>query len=253
MKKNNIVVLGGSGLIGESIVTNLLKKKYNVIVLDLILSRKNKINLQNKKIDFIKFDITNIKDHKKTVSDIFNKYIFIDGFINCSYPTKIKKNKIDPKKIKNIKLANNLTNHLFTFYNLSFLFCDKMSEQNYGSVVNVSSIYGVKGPKFSIYKKLKEQMSVSPDYAMIKSGIIGFTKYLCSMFGEYNVRVNSVSPGGVLDKQDPNFIKEYTKHVPLSRMANPDDIALPIIFLCSEESKYITGVNLLIDGGWSAI
>ena len=253
MKKNNIVILGGSGLIGDAVIKNLIKKRFNIILIDITLSNQNKKLYKTKKIEFIKFDLTKINNHKKLVSGIFKKYLFINAFVNCSYPSKVEKNKINPKKIDSNKFIKNLNNHLFSFYNLSFLFCEFMAKQKYGSIVNLSSIYGLNGPKFSIYKGLKNQMSVSPDYAAIKSGIIGFTKYLCSLYGEYNIRVNSVSPGGIYNNQDKKFVDNYIRHVPLMRMAKPEDVALPIIFLCSDDSKYITGVNLLVDGGWSAI
>ena len=76
---------------------------------------------------------------------------------------------------------------------------------------------------------------------------------MASYFGSNNIRVNCVSPGGIFDNQDINFVKNYEKKVPLGRMGNPDDIAPSVSFLLSDDSKYITGQNLIIDGGWTAI
>ena len=155
IEKNNIVILGGSGLIGDAVIKNLIKKKFNIILIDITLSNQNKNLYKTKKIEFIKFDLTKINNHKKLVSGIFKKHLFINAFVNCSYPSKVKKNKINPKKIDSNKFIKNLNNHLFSFYNLSFLFCEFMAKQKYGSIVNLSSIYGSNGPKFSIYKGLK--------------------------------------------------------------------------------------------------
>jgi NAD(P)-dependent dehydrogenase (short-subunit alcohol dehydrogenase family) len=83
--------------------------------------------------------------------------------------------------------------------------------------------------------------------------LISFTKYLASYLGPNNIRVNAVSPGGIFDNQNPIFVNNYNNKVPLRRMGNPDDIIPAIIFLLSEDAKYITGQNLIIDGGWTSI
>ena len=90
-------------------------------------------------------------------------------------------------------------------------------------------------------------------YSAIKGGIINFTKYLASYFGRKGVRINCVSPGGVFDNQDPIFVSNYEKKVPMGRMANPDDISPSVSFLLSDDAKYITGQNLIVDGGWTII
>jgi NAD(P)-dependent dehydrogenase (short-subunit alcohol dehydrogenase family) len=90
-------------------------------------------------------------------------------------------------------------------------------------------------------------------YAAIKGGLINLTRYLASYFGKYNVRVNCVSPGGIKENQHPSFIERYESKSPLKRMANPEEMAPAIMFLLSEDASYITGHNLMVDGGWTAI
>ena len=124
-----------------------------------------------------------------------------------------------------------------------------MKKQNKGSIINFSSIYGVSAPDFKIYKGTELSMDIT--YAVIKGGINMLTKYLASFYGEYNIRANVIAPGGVFDNQAEKFVMNYTKNVPLGRMALPEDIVGAVIFLMSEAASYITGQILLIDGGWT--
>lgn len=126
-----------------------------------------------------------------------------------------------------------------------------MTKQKYGSIINIASIYGVIGPDFTVYDGTN--MTMPAAYAAIKGGLINLTRYMASYFGPHNVRVNTVSPGGIFDKQNSTFVSNYEKKVPLRRMGAPEDIAPSVSFLLSDESKYITGQNLIIDGGWTAI
>ena len=126
-----------------------------------------------------------------------------------------------------------------------------MKSQNSGSIINMGSIYGVVGNDFTIYEGTK--LTSAAAYSAIKGGIINFTRYLASYFGKYNIRANCVSPGGIFDNQNEVFVKNYEHKVPMKRMGSPDDIAPSIAFLLSDDSKYITGQNLIIDGGWTII
>jgi len=126
-----------------------------------------------------------------------------------------------------------------------------MKDQRHGSVVNIASIYGTVGPDFSIYEGTN--MTMPAAYSAIKGGVINFTRYLASYYGSYNIRVNCISPGGIFDKQSPNFVNKYESKVPLRRMGLPEDISPAVGFLLAQESSYITGQNIIIDGGWTAI
>lgn len=119
-----------------------------------------------------------------------------------------------------------------------------------GSIVNVGSIYGVVGPDFSIYGETG--MTTPITYAFDKGGMIALTRYLATRLGPFGVRVNCISPGGLQTDQADEFVAGYIERTPLRRMAGPDDIKGPIAFLASDASRYVTGVNLLVDGGWTA-
>jgi NAD(P)-dependent dehydrogenase (short-subunit alcohol dehydrogenase family) len=115
----------------------------------------------------------------------------------------------------------------------------------------MTSIYGVVGNDFSLY----EGTSMEPPfaYSAIKAGIINASRYLASKYGKEGIRFNCVSPGGIFDDQPRKFVDAYKSKVPMGRMGMPDDIAPAVTFLLSNESKYITGHNLIVDGGWTAI
>ena len=123
-------------------------------------------------------------------------------------------------------------------------------KQNYGNIINMASIYGFSAPKFEIYEGTDMTMPV--EYAAIKGAIINLTKYLASHLGKCNIRVNSISPGGVFNNQPESFVKKYSEKVVLDeRMTSTDDIVGVLIFLLSDASKYITGQNVVVDGGFT--
>ena len=112
-------------------------------------------------------------------------------------------------------------------------------------------MYGVVAPDFTVYDGTGLTSPVA--YSAIKGGLIHFTKYLASYFGPHGIRVNAVSPGGVFDSQHSIFVSNYERKVPLRRMAVPADMAGPVAFLLSDEASYITGQNLIVDGGWTIV
>lgn len=122
-----------------------------------------------------------------------------------------------------------------------------MRKRGSGSIINIASIYGVVAPKFQIYEGL--DFSSPPDYPFHKGGLIAYTRYCASLFGPDGVRVNCLSPGGYYSGQAEVFVNRYNARIPLGRMAEDDDIAGPVVFLASEASRYITGANILVDGG----
>mgnify|MGYP000570870335 FL=1 len=138
--------------------------------------------------------------------------------------------------------------------NSTFLCCqlvlEIMKKQKSGSIVNMASIYGVVGPDFSIYNGTT--MTMPAAYSAIKGGVVNFTRYLACYFGPHSIRINSVSPGGVFNNQESVFVENYVKNVPLRRMALPNDISPAVAFLLSDNSSYLTGQNIIIDGGWTS-
>jgi len=131
-------------------------------------------------------------------------------------------------------------------------FCNAMARQGSGSVVNVGSIYGMVGPNLGLYKGTN-MPDPSPDYFFNKGGMINLTRYYAGMFGRHGVRVNCVSPGGFFNNQPEPFVQNYQDHTYLKRMADPGDLGGAVIFLLSSAARYITGANIPVDGGFTAM
>jgi NAD(P)-dependent dehydrogenase (short-subunit alcohol dehydrogenase family) len=242
LKNKVIIVTGGSGLIGSEIIKDISAKGGIAINADISVAT----NLENKTAYI---DITSEKSVESIIEIIYKKFGRIDGLVNNAYPrtkdwgTSFEEMTYDSWR-KNVDMQMNSV----------FLLIQKIAPllmKSKGSVVNITSIYGVVGNDMSIYKNTK--INTVPAYTAIKGGIVNFTRYLASYYGERGVRFNCVSPGGIFDNQDPVFVKNYESRVPMARMGNPDDIAPSVSFLLSNESKYITGQNLIVDGGWTAI
>jgi len=118
-----------------------------------------------------------------------------------------------------------------------------------GSIVSLSSIYGVIAPRFDIYEGTDMTMPV--EYAAIKSGIIHLTKYFTRYFSGNGIRFNCVSPGGIIDRQPKEFLDKYRKYSVSKGMLSPEDICGAVSFLLSDDSKYVNGQNIIVDDGWA--
>jgi len=244
--KDKIVILtGASGLIGKATKGDLLSNGAKVISVDINISHDPE-NMS------YKYDVTNEKEIDSLIKEVMNIYGRIDGLVNLAYP----RTKDWGLKFEDISLESWRTN-VDMQLNSVFYICQQvleiMKNQHSGSIVNIGSIYGVVGNDFTIYEDYGGTSAAA--YSAIKGGIINFTRYLASYYGKYNIRVNCVSPGGILDEknQHPSFIKRYSDKSPLKRLGNPEEIAPAITFLLSDEASYITGHNLMVDGGWTAI
>ena len=242
LKNKVIIVTGGSGLLGQEIVANLKNKGAIAINADINVST----DLENFKL---KFDITSEKSIINGVKKVIDKFGEINGLVNNAYPrTKDWGAKFED--ISYISWKKNIDMQLNTvFLVVKHVIPELIKTQ--GSIVNMASIYGLVGNDMTIY----ENTSVNPvaQYSAIKGGIINFTRYLASYYGKKNIRINCVSPGGIFDNQDETFVENYEKKVPIGRMGTPSDISPAVSFLISDEAKYITGQNLIVDGGLTII
>ena len=238
-----IIVTGGNGLIGTNIIKELNSE--GAIVINAEIGVKNNAKNNN----FI-CDVTNEKSVNKLINTVVKKYGKIDGFVNNAYPrTKDWGNKFE--NIQYDSWKKNIDMQLNSIFITTKAVLKIMKDQGCGTIINLSSIYGVVAPDFSIYDGTN--MTMPAAYSAIKGGVISYSKYLASYYGKFGIRVNCVSPGGIFNNQPKTFVNNYTKKVPLKRLGNPNDISPTIAFLLSDKANYITGQNIIIDGGFSII
>lgn len=242
------VVTGGAGLLGREVVKGLIDFGALVYVADINFDKTNEL-AKKKKIQFIELDITSEDSVKKAFKVILQKNNKIDILVNSAYP-RTEDWGLKIEQIPFTSWTANVNNHLGGYFLCCQIAAEKMKEAGNGSIINMASIYGVCGPDFSIYKGTA--MTMPAAYSAIKGGLITFTKYLATYYADKNVRVNSISPGGIYDKQPLSFVEKYSKKTPLGRMADPNEIVGGVIYLASDASSYVTGYNLIIDGGWTA-
>ena len=242
IKNKIIVVTGGNGLLGRKMVSTFREQGALVISADIYFESQGND-------DFI-IDITDENSVKDGVTAIVEKYKRIDGWVNNAYP----RTKDWGTKFENIPLESwrkNVDMHLNGYFLCCQVVLEQMKIQGFGSLINMSSIYGLVGPDFTVYEGT--EMTTPAAYSAIKGGLNNFTRYLASYYGASQIRINTVSPGGILDNQPKSFIENYNKKVPMRRMGSPKDIVSAVYFLLSDESGYVTGHNLVVDGGWSII
>ena len=175
---------------------------------------------------------------------------------------------IDPKFEPGAELAGHLTHYSLEQWKASldvnltgsFLMtqaCCRLMEQQgergRGAIVNLSSTYGLNGPDQRIYRGPDGQKFFKPvDYSVTKAGMLGFTRAVAALYAGTEIRVNALTPGGAFNGQDDDFVTAYSAKTILGRMAAPADYRGAMVFLCSDASRYMTGANLVVDGGWTA-
>ena len=256
LKGKNSIVLGGAGLIGVQASTALAESGSSVLILDVNTDQGLKItkelNEHGCDVQFKKINLCNTDDLEQQLTTVLTHFSKLDVFVNCSYPRPLK---IEPQSFEEIryKYFRELVDiHMNSFCWIAKMNADKMlCATTSGSIIQIASIYGVVGQNLNIYEGT--EMKENAAYAAIKGGIINFTRQMAAYYGKYNIRVNTVSPGGIFDNQNEAFVKNYTHQTPLKRMGKPEDIASTILFLASEASSYITGENIMVDGGWTAV
>jgi len=223
-KNMKIILTGSEGLIGKQLQTHL-QKKHKILKLDLTLGH----------------DLTD----EKFVKSWFKKNK-ADSLINCF----AMNDHVDGKRKK--ETLFNITLDSFSKYltvNLTALFsvCREFARNNKkGTIVNFSATTGIVSARPDLYNGSHKHVG----YSVSKAGVINLTKYLATHLGP-SVRVNCIAPGGVKFQQDPNFVKKYSKHTPLGRMMNKTELNSLVEYLSSNNSSYVTGSVMVIDGGWT--
>ena len=260
-----VVVTGAAGLLGKQHSIALLEVNANLVLLDKdkdkiikLAHELNQLGFSGKILNY-EIDITNESKVLAVNKDLSAKKISINVLINNAAINPKYEVLADSKngsRVEDFDLLDwdrQLDVGLKGAFICSKVFGSNMAKQGNGVILNIASDLSIIAPDQRIYNyDSNELQNVKPiTYSVIKSGLIGMTKYLATYWNESNVRVNAISPGGVYENQDSEFVNRLTKLIPLGRMASPDEYKSAIQFLCSDASSYMTGQNLVIDGGRS--
>lgn len=260
------VVTGGAGLLGKEFCRTLAEAEASVVVVDLNADASAKmaadLTAARYRVRAVPTDITNPESVNALVESTLKAFGRLDILVNSA--------AMDPKFDSNA-LAKGLTPGRFEDYpldqwnaamnvNLTGMFlvtqaCVKpMLEQGKkGSIINICSTYGLNGPDQRIYIKEGKRLAFKPVYYTVtKAGVMGFTKYLAAYYMGTEIRVNALTPGGVYNNHDETFVANYSAKTILGRMARKDEMNGALLFLASEASSYMTGGNVVVDGGWTA-
>lgn len=268
LKGRTALVTGAGGLLGRQHVAALVEAGARVVVTDIAVKHADAAIAAIKEVapsaDLIAaaIDVTSQESVRATYEELTGRAIAVDILVNNA--------AIDPKVTSNpgvmhssrfeafpvpqwqTEIAVGLTGAMLC----SQIFGGAMASRGHGVILNIASDLGVIAPDQRIYRQpgvtREEEQPVKPvTYSVIKHGLIGLTKYLATYWAGHGVRINAISPGGVFNNQDPAFVERLTRLIPMGRMAHVEEYRAAIQFLCSDASSYMTGQNLIMDGGRS--
>jgi len=264
LDKKFCLITGAAGLLGHEHACAILEANGNVVLTDVNKKKliqtykKLKSKFNSQKILYFEMDVCNLTSIKNVLTELKKIKIKIKILINNA--------AIDSKVNKNNNFSNN-----FKFENFSLemwnkeiqvgltgaMLCSKIFGREMktggGVILNIASDLSVIAPNQSLYKnKLEKKSNVKPvTYSVVKHGLIGLTKYLATYWPKNRIRCNALSPGGILNNQGKEFLSKINPQIPLNRLANKNEYKAAVQFLCSDASSYMTGQNLVIDGGRS--
>ncbi len=264
MTGKTAIVTGAAGLLGKQFSLTLAQAGASVVLADLdeSLAESQALFLreQGLRAVAVAVDVTDPVSVKAMVNTALEAFGSVDVLVNSAALDP----KFDPGNLDS-QGANAFESYSLESWrqsldvNLTGTFLatqaavQPMLAQGKGVIVNICSIYGLNGPDQRIYPEENGQKRFKPvDYSVTKAGLLGFTRYLAAYYAGRNIRVNALTPGGIFNGHDTEFVENYTARAILGRMADLDEVNAAMLFLCSDASSYMTGSNLIIDGGWTA-
>jgi NAD(P)-dependent dehydrogenase (short-subunit alcohol dehydrogenase family) len=262
------LVTGAGGLLGRQHVAALVEAGARVVVSDIGLKQAEaaistiRESSPSSELIAAALDVTSLDSVRAVADDLASRSIPIDILVNnaaidpkvTSAPGVMHSSRFEafPVPQWQTEIAVGLTGAMLC----AQVFGSAMASRGHGVIRNIASDLGVIAPDQRLYRQpqvtREEEQPVKPvTYSVIKHGLIGLTKYLATYWADKGVRVNAISPGGVFNNQDPAFVERLTRLIPMGRMADADEYRAAIQFLCSDASRYMTGQNMVLDGGRS--
>ena len=245
-----ILVTGACGLLGQQTVQEIVEQNGYVLATDTNTEKATKLfhALPSKQVKFSPMDITEADSIDRAIAVGVKQFGSVDACVNSAYPHTAAWGTLF-EKLEMADLQENLKLQLGGAILLSQQIMKYFVSQGHGNLIHMSSILGVAAPKFEHYEGTTINTMI--EYSAVKSGIISITRWLAKYYKNNNIRVNCLSPGGILDQQPQSFLEKYRDSCTSKGMLDPTDIAGTVLFLLSDQSKYINGQNIVIDDGWS--
>jgi len=264
LENRTALVTGGAGLLGRQFTLALGEAGANIVVADLNLeaAQTHAHHLADNGIQAVAVGV-DVTD-PVSVSEMVKKAVDAFGRLDVLVNSAALDPKFDPENLE-AQSANAFETYPIKAWknaidvNLTgmFLSCQAASRQmvlqDYGVMINICSTYGLVGPDQRLYERPDGPRQYKPVYYSVsKAGVLGLTRYLATYYAGKPIRVNALTPGGIYNQHDDVFLKAYSARTVMGRMANLDEMSGAIVFLASEASSYMTGSNLVVDGGWTA-
>lgn len=251
LKSKIILVTGGAGNYGKCIVEGLAEADGTVITASRNIEATTEVvkNFRKQGLDVHAMQVDQ-GDHSSVMllkDEIFKQFGRLDAFVNNAVSRPMS-NYDAPIEQFAESMRVNATGMMDIVREMTEI----IVQSGGGSVIHIGSMMGMFGPDLSNYEGTDMNKNPPPDYYFHNAGLLNLTRYMAQMLAGKNVRVNCISPGGLFNNQPERFLENYTKKVPLKRMANKDDIKGLIVLLASEAGAYINGENILMDGGLNA-
>jgi NAD(P)-dependent dehydrogenase (short-subunit alcohol dehydrogenase family) len=253
LDKKVIVVTGGAGVIGQAFISGIARKGGIAVVADVNASAAARVAEELREaapgsVEAAELDITSKQSITALIENLMRRHGKIDAVVNNAYP----RNKNYGRPLEEVTyedFCENVDSHLGGYFLVAQQFCKAFKVQGHGNLVNMSSIYGAMAPRFEVYDGTPMTMPV--EYAAIKSAVVHLTRYFAQYFKGAGIRVNCLSPGGILASQPASFLDAYNSHCASKGMLSADDVVGALLFLLSDDSRYMTGQNLFVDDGFS--
>lgn len=266
LKGRTAVVTGGAGLLGAEFCRTLAEAGACVSVVDLNTAAAQKVAASLGQTGYqtkaFTVDVTDPGSIAAMVAAVLSEFGRLDILVNSAaldpkFDSDAVKRGITPGNFEDYPLEewNAALNVNLTGLFLMTQACVKpmLEHGKQGSIINICSTYGLNGPDQRIYLKEGKRVAYKPVYYTVtKAGVLGFTRYVAAYYAGTRIRVNALTPGGVFNDHEDYFVKNYSARTILGRMAERDEMNGALLFLASDASSYMTGGNLVVDGGWTA-